>query len=341
MGVLGGIWKAVKAFFARSKIAAQAGEGGTISELTFSDKREQWLEILSGKDRHSIIRQLTQMTWDAAAFRVVNEARRLAPPAPDGGVQVNGLVHSLLDRGFFISQMVAIRRLMDTYEIEGKRGVHSLTGLLDDMRAHRELFTREAVFAAEGLEYDYEPVRQKSREYDDEKLQAGERSWFTPPKLHWRRHENRHKDIDRLAGVNPENRQPGDTIRESVFDNLESRTKSAFEDMKTYVDKFIAHAATPASRELVQADKVKITLNHLWEAHQHLCEVASFVRICVLGDACSNLLPIPQYDQFKYIDRPLIEPPRVTELRKFWDKFEDECRGWRQWGLDAYEQEFP
>jgi hypothetical protein len=247
------------------------------------------------------------MTWDAAAFRVVNEARRLAPRDPDGGRQLNGLMHSLLDRAFFASHMAAVRRLTDDrYPLNGKKGVYSLPALLKDMRKHRELLTREAIFAAEGLEYD----------------------------------EDRHKQIDRLAGVQAQDRQPGDTVREKLFIDLQQKMEKATEDVKCHVDKFIAHAATPGSREIVGADEAGLTLNHLWRAHQHLSEVAGFLGVYVLGDGCLGYLAIPQYNQFKYIERPLINASHIDKLQDFWRRIEDEYHDWSQWDLDQYAKEF-
>jgi hypothetical protein len=308
---------------------------------TLAEKRKEWLEVLSGEDRHSIISQITQMTWDDAAFRVINEARRLAPRDPDGGRQLNGLMHSLLDRAFFASHLAAIRRLMDDrYPLNGKKGVYSLPALLKDMRQHRELLTREAIFASEGLEYDYEPIRQKHLEYASKQEKAGKRTYWVPEDLGWRKHERRHERIDQLAGVQAQDRQPGDMVRENIFCKLKQKTEKASKDVVCHVNTFIAHAATPESRALVGADEAGLTLNHLWQAHQHLCEVAGFLAIYVLGDSFRSPLPIPQYDQFKYIERPLIDASQVGKLADLWRQIDKETHGWSQWGLDQYAKEF-
>jgi len=308
---------------------------------TLAEKRKKWLEALSGEDRHSIIHQLTQMTWDAAAFRVVNEARRLAPRDPDGGVKLNGLMHSLLTRAFFVSHMAAVRRLRDDrWTLEGKRGVYSISALLKDMLEHQELLTREAIFAAEGLEYDYEPVRQRFEEYSRKQREAGKQAFSVPSELWWHKHEYRHEQFDCLAGVAPQDRRPRDMVRESVFRNLKEKVGGATEEVVTHVNKYIAHSAAPESRSLVNADEAGLTLSHLWDAHQHLCEVAGFLAICVLGDSCPSFLPGPQYDQFRHIERPLIESSQVGLLGDLWDKFDRESDAWSQWGLDQYEKEF-
>ena len=43
---------------------------------TFSQKHAEWVACLDGSDRNSVMNQITRMIWDAAAFRVVNEAKR-------------------------------------------------------------------------------------------------------------------------------------------------------------------------------------------------------------------------------------------------------------------------
>src|SRR5579864_3290937 len=96
------------------------------------------------------------MTWDVATYRVINEARRLAPTAPEGGVQLNGLVHSFLDRSFLCSQALVVRRLGDAEGLTGKKGVYSLIGLLKDMCNHYYLFTRESMLEAEAVPYKSE-----------------------------------------------------------------------------------------------------------------------------------------------------------------------------------------
>jgi len=303
---------------------------------TLAEKRKEWLEVLSGEDRHSIISQITRMTWDATAFGMVNEAVRLAPRDPDGGRQLNGLMHSLLDRAFFTSHMAAVRRLTDKSSWKGTKGVYSLSALLQDMLTHRKLLTREAIFASEGLEYDYEPIRQK---YFEHKNKEKKPCWV-PDEVWCHKHENRHKQIDRLAGVLAQDRQRGDTVREKVFKDLQNKIDKATEDVKCHVDKCIAHAATPGSREIVGADEAALTLNHLWQAHQHLSEVAGFLDVYVVSDGCLGYLAIPQYDQFKYIERPLIDASQVHKLQDFWRRLEKKYHSWSQWGLDQYAKEF-
>ena len=91
---------------------------------------------------------------------------------------------------------------------------------------------------------------------------------------------------------------------------------------------------------VANADHTNLTLADLWKAHRHLPEVLSFVTAYLLGEACPMLLPIPQYNQFKHIEKPLITPDHARGRQELWLRFREECESWNEWGLDAYEREF-
>jgi len=306
---------------------------------TFKAKRQFWIDCLSGGDPHAIRRQLTAMTWDAAAYRVVNEARRLAPPAEDGGVELNGLMHRLIDKCFFESQMLAIRRLTDVYNLKGKKSVYALTALLKDMEENTSLITRAHIFAAEGLAYDDKAVYDDLQQCRAERTMGGEKFWVEPNVLAWGQSARRHEQIDRLAGTSEQSRSPGDCVSSDVFVRLQKKLGDATSEVKKCVDKFVAHAATLESRSYARMQDIGLTLNHLWEAHKSLCQVTHFVSVVLLGDSMGPPLPTPQYDQFAYIDRPLVTTEKVAFLEEEWRKYSKETQEWPSWGLDAFEAE--
>ncbi|HUS93382.1 MAG TPA: hypothetical protein VM695_16110 [Phycisphaerae bacterium] len=308
----------------------------------FNAKRQLWVQCLDGDDRHSVTRQITRMTWNAAAFRVINEARRIAPPAKEGGLQLNGLMHSLIDDCFFESQMLAIRRLTDSYPITGDRrgrDVFSLTSLLRHMEKNAKLMTRSNLLAAEGLEYDYEAVREKEREYHRERMLAGERAYFVPRSLDSHGLQTRQEQIDFLAGVVGTQRSPDDSVRPEILSHLRRKVLGACEEIRVRVDKFVAHAASPDSRQAEDADAMRVDLNHIWEAHKAICEVANFVDMYLLTGTSHGFLAVPQYDQFAYIDRPLVASGCVADLRAMWDAYEKETGEWGLWGIDELRTE--
>ena len=297
----------------------------------FKEKRQQWLQQLFGQDRHSVVNQISRMIWDAAAFRIINEARRYAENADDGGVKLNGMVHQLVNRGFLASQASAIRRLIDKAPATGHREVCSLYGLLDDMEQNGHLMTREHILAIEGKAYDYEPIRKAYMTWCQQQEQAGKETYWVPEHLVWQRHEERHQQIYKLCGVTRSNTAPDDSACPDCLVCLKKELHVC-DNVKTYVDKFIAHAASPDSRAIVNADDVSITFGELWSAHKAICKVANFVSIYFLGQSEQGFLPVPQqYDQFKYIDRPLVAAENVPRLRETWNKYAEETQSWGAW----------
>lgn len=314
----------------------------TPADHGFGVKRKLWSECLAGEDRHSIVRQIAAMVWNAAAFRIVNEARRIAPSAEQGGVQLNGLMHTLIDDCFFESQMLAIRRLTDSYPITGdprRRDVFSLTSLLRDMEENAHLITRSNLFAAEGLEYDLELLRQKERDYHLASMAAGERAYFLPGSVDSLRSQRRHEEVDFLAGVAETQRTRGDSVRRGLLTHLRNKLLKACEQIRSRVDKFVAHAASPASRQRANAEDVAVTLNHIWEAHKVIAQIANFLDVYVLTGTSHGFLATPQYDQFAYIDRPLVASGAVAHLGSLWEEYDKETKQWSRWGIDELRDE--
>lgn len=300
---------------------------------TYSEKRKQWVACLSGDDRNSITRQIIPMIWNAAAFRVVNEARRLALTTDEGGVQLNGLMHGLINDCFFRSQLLAVRRLVDQGGLQGKRGTFSLRGLLDDMKVHLGLFTRQNICGAEDVPLDLEPVRRQYDEFVRAKVQSGECAWHVPQSLSWDSFERRHREIDALAGVDGSTRSGTDQLQVRVLDALLARLNECGE-ISIYVNKFIAHAATPESRAPYNVDDAGIALEKLWDAHEVLCRVTNTIEVFLLTGTSHGFLATPQYDLFRYIERPLVSAGGVKKLRKTWDAYDDETTTWQAWNVE-------
>ncbi len=306
---------------------------------TFKTKREEWLQWLSGDDRHAVMKQISGMIWDAAVFRVINEARKHAEPDGQGGIRLNGPMHQLITDGFFSIQATGVRRLLDRQKCTGPREVYSLRRLLDDLERNVAIMTRENMLAAEELPYDYEAVHRAFIDHVRAQIEAGETGASCYSRdLDSYRPKARHEAIDRLCDVSEDCRSPGDHVRSEVLMKLKEELAPC-EQFKTYVDKFIAHAAAPGSRARVNADEIKIPLKRLWEAHEAMFKVAHFVGIHLLGDSIAQPLPFPQFDQFEHMDRPLIETEKMAKLSETWRQYEDETEQWLQWGLDEFFQE--
>jgi hypothetical protein len=309
----------------------------------FKERRALWIRCFDGEDRHSIMRQIYRMIWNTAAFRVINEARRIAPPAEKGTVQLNGLMHDLIDEGFFEGQLLAIRRLTDTYPITDAcrgRNVWSLTSLFDDIKKHAHLMTRVNLLAAEGLEYDVDSVRQQANDYLIREFQKS-KMVFTPPELDWERPQMRHEQIDFLSGVSAKHRSPDDIVSREVIEQLKEMVKKACNNIHIHVNQFIAHAATPESRHKVNAQNASITLGHLYNAQEAICKAATFLDLYLLTGHSHGLLAVPQYDHFAHVDKPLVTTEGIAMLRDAWEKYDAETTKWANWGIEEFGREFP
>ena len=124
----------------------------------FRARLSVWREWLS-KDEHSIWQQIHKMLWNDMVFRTINECRRLAVENPSPNVGFNGPVAIFIDQSYVANQLLAIRRLTES---NARGDAITLPRLLDDMKAHADLFTRELYVCHDGLPFDPEPARDRT-----------------------------------------------------------------------------------------------------------------------------------------------------------------------------------
>jgi len=86
-------------------------------------------------------------------------------------------------------------------------------------------------------------------------------------------------------------------------------------------------------------DDVKITLGHLWDVHKVICQVANFTDVHLLSRTNHSFLPVPQYDHFEHIDKPLVSTEGVEVLSKAWHRFHKETDSWGLWGRKELQKE--
>ena len=195
------------------------------------------------------------MIWNTAIFKLINEARRIAHPAGDGGVQLNGMIHRFIDELYFENQLLALRRLTDCKEIKKEKkeekdeSVYSLISLIKEMKRFSSIMTRENLFIVEKIPYDFELLRKKQMDYLFGRVKDSPGAFRVPRDVDWETSNKRHIQFDKLSGVIQSNRSPNDKIRPELFDSLEKNVRKNGAIIKNYINKFVAHAATKESRE--------------------------------------------------------------------------------------------
>lgn len=299
------------------------------SLLKLRERREAWIRCLDGKDPNSIGSQLRRMIWDAASFRVIDGAQRLATRAQADQPMVNPLWRTLLDRCFFESQALAVRRQLDQSGLNGRRGVFSLRSLINDMRIpeHRRLLTRRNLFAIAGIDMDLEQaseredseMRQNTSENPDADLvELSSCTWQI---------ERLHGLMDDLCEVTAAARSADDVVADTVFTGLLRRLDGvgAFGERVT---KWLAHAATPESRACLQDTSLPKIQDELAHAHEILCRCFALIDGCLLRWESYRFLLRPKFDVLEHMDAPIATAQALPALRRNWREYDDITTTW-------------
>ncbi len=197
----------------------------------YLEKRAKWLswyETGAGES-NSLQDQWFAMLLSEMSFRVVRDEG-----AQDPASIVNiPLVAHLLSSGYFSSQVLATRRLLD-----GRPDVISLRRLIDDIRKNRNLITREIYVTFDGTAY-----KPELPELTVPGLQPAD-----SPFSEWNRSRVRHERFDKLSKVTPNDRARDNEIHESVFSKMDGWINaSAASKLVTFSHKYLAHAAQQSS----------------------------------------------------------------------------------------------
>jgi hypothetical protein len=282
---------------------------------TLKEKIKEWREWFSGDDPNSISQQIHWMNWNLIVFLAINEAYKIAPKNDAGETMLNGTIYSFFQHGFFLDFSLAVRKLLDK-----RKDVISLFRLIEEISNNQSLLTRKNILAAEELPYNYEAVFGNYQ--DDHRDEC-----FTNATLSL----CRHKHIDEIAGVKKDKRSPEDRPTASLFPWLLS-CFDCCKPIKTYVNKFVAHAALPEDRTNWEADDIKITLGDIEQVNYILCSVAEFVGIYFLNKSLGNFSATPQFDQFEYMERPLIKTQnQKQQLHDWWIEYDRKRSQFKDW----------
>jgi hypothetical protein len=193
--------------------------------------------------------------------------------------------------------------------------------------------TRENYVCHDGLPHDYDSVHQKwlsSLPVTKSGIHVG--SLPTQGPEAWLTAERVHKKFNILSQVNPKRRTREDRIKIEVLEHLETQIKKC-ENIKNYVDKFIAHAAAPETRAGLSDEEEGITLARLETCHKIIYQVTSFISGPLLWESNLGGLPVPQYDQLENLDKSWASAKNLEKARKKWDEFAKEVSKWHSFSL--------
>jgi hypothetical protein len=292
-----------------------------------------WRECLKSEDDNSIFPQIHAMIWDAAIFRLILESRQIQIQKNPDNPSLNASFHSFLNRNFFQAQLASIRRLVDkSYPLTSiKRGIYSLYSLIDDINKRRLELTRASFFKLRDIPYDYSQLQQREKEFIAKQIKGNKRGFRVPAEFNWEISAEAHVTFDRLSGTLAENRTPQDVIAEKVFTRLLAKLDTC-QEIIHYVNKYVAHSATPASRAYKNIESSQITLKHIWDAHQVIYEVSEYLS-GVLYSESQFPLAWKSPNLFDHWDVPLLEYQDINRLESIYEQYWEETDKWRLEGV--------
>lgn len=271
-------------------------------------KHREWSDVLFGDDPNSIQNQIDALVAELACLLILNSAGSTVFTGKDGqNLRLHSLVFGTVHRCLRDSLMRRIRQLSEAKAADPKKDVYSLSSLLDDMQTHAHLLTRANMLCVEG--FPYSPP-----------------TWEESPHDHVMSTQ-RNEGIDYVTGARPEFRQPEDRISAAWLERRNNRLKNRSRRVKNFVDKYIAHAATPHSRATIPEADLRVHLALLWTTTSTICKIAHELRVDVLGD--STLVPLPPLRPCETVHASdalaVLDPHRLEE---FWGRIVKKLERW-------------
>jgi hypothetical protein len=204
-----------------------------------------------------------------------------------------------------------------------------------DIGENLTLITRENVLAARGLEYDFEPIKQRAREkaWEEARTKRSHGSFISRDR--WAEAEHWHRIMDRLCGVDEAHRSPGDAPSQTKLDELGRELAVRGRNVQGWVDKFVAHAASPESRQTLERDQQDLSLAKVRLAERVIVRAANFVSHNFLEGTGLGGVPVPEFDQFLHVEKPFVVPSALQAMRQAWERHVVEFRSCEDWFWDG------
>jgi hypothetical protein len=281
------------------------------SLTAYLEQRAKWLswyETGAGES-NSLQDQWFSMLLSEMSYRVVRDE-----VANNTQSMLNiPLVAHLLNSGYFSSQVLATRRLLD-----GRTDVISLRRLIDDIHKNVSLITREVYVSFDGTAY--EPVLP---ELGIPGLQPAD-----SPFSEWNRSRVRHERFDKLSKVDSGNRARADKIHESVFSKIDGWIDaSGASKLITFSHKYLAHAAQQSS--IPPALPTGLSFAEVEGIQKAVVQSMRVIYDIILSSGVySEVVPMVPLGFFGKVwnGESLIES--TTRMNKQWDEMAEERNRW-------------
>ena len=237
------------------------------------EKWEDWLHAVTSDDPNSLQNQNDLLVHDLVLLLMLDYAPWLELTHDGQQVRLSSTLLSHLAQTVRDALMQRIRRISEQKNTDHNKGVYSLGAVLTDMSAHAHLMTRANLFDVWKAPYETDP-NTTGVEAISLRLQT----------------EDLHRTIDQMTGTTSGNRAPDDTIPKDWFGRRIRRLRTRAERIMNFVDKYIAHAATPHSRARIAPERLKVHRALLYATVVTACRTTSELRVRLLDRVnCGSL----------------------------------------------------
>lgn len=291
----------------------------------YREKRFEWAELLENDKIHSVYAQLTALLWSDAVFHLFNEMRK---PGPTRVTSMTApLLAEALDNGYVTNMVLGISRLTDAQFRGQDKGVVSLRRVFDDVRANRNIFTREVFVCGDGLRYDPATLPPPwERGYKPGQIHSvqigGPLDSSTPTLLHER--------FDKLSGIAASARTRFDQVDENVFDRIKALLDApAILKFRALRHKFVAHAADQYSRNAASLARLSITMADVEEALRALSRAYGIIQGEIFWASGGGLMPIAQFDVLEGLTEGLDES-QIEGIQQTWSEIVRQREHWHE-----------
>ncbi len=279
---------------------------------SFLQKRTAWFSWydVHPDEPNSILNQIHLMVLSEMSYRVMLEEQKHATDKDSTAIPL--LAH-LVVSGYFSSQILAIRRLFDHAD-----DVISLRRVLNDVKAHRHLLTREIFVSFDGTPYEQPRPAAIIRELQP----VG-----SPFSLH-RRSKQRHERFDLLAKVSSATRSRFDRVHLDIFSKLDAwLDNSGAQRLIKLSHKYLAHAADPSSRKNIKLTGLAFSeVESIQMAIIRTCRaIFDIILISGVHSPVVPLVPLGYFGRVWDGDKMVVSTSRMQD---HWDKLEKIRNKW-------------
>jgi len=279
-------------------------------------KRQVWRAWLEVDEHHAIWSTIQSMVWTDVAFRSLTAFSSSGEPT----ALQNSLVAEALINGYFATQILAIRRLID----DRNSDVISLRRLLKDIKTHAHLLTREHYVCHDGLPYDFARVQQD--EMTAHLARGGGGIWApTSGPRAWHTSQMGHEQFDKLSKAAADRRRRDDVIAASTLNTIEAwLNQSGAVELGKWSSAYLAHAGGPVARRAFS--NFQVTADRISEVIRNLARVAEALGAYVLWSSgrLNALMTTAQFDPFEGLEGAIMTANQQLRARQLWDRLSDD-----------------